>query len=283
MHILLQEIWENNSWNNDYRNTYNYDTNSTTSLGEEWIGGAWVNDRRFTSTYDANGSLLIYLYEVWYNEWLNDSRYTYTYDQNGNRLTELSEDGLTGTWINEYRIAYTYENNNIISELKEVWVNESWYNEWRSGYVYENGNSVRGESYDWYNGAWLTAKGGLHIYYNNMNENIPFICKFVDISYDMFTGINEQPVNNIQYSLGNNYPNPFNPSTTINYSIASYSKVTIKVFGLLGNEVAALIDEDKSAGNYQVTWNAAYLPGGVYFYQLKTDSFIQTKKMILLK
>ena len=85
------------------------------------------------------------------------------------------------------------------------------------------------------------------------------------------------------YSLSQNYPNPFNPSTTFRYSIPQPSKVVIKVYDILGSEIAILMDEEKSTGTYELTWNAASLPSGVYFYQLKAGDFVGTKKMILLK
>jgi photosystem II stability/assembly factor-like uncharacterized protein len=85
------------------------------------------------------------------------------------------------------------------------------------------------------------------------------------------------------YSLSQNYPNPFNPSTTFRYSIPQTSKVVIKVYDILGNEIATLMDEEKSVGTYELTWNASSLPSGVYFYQIKAGSYIETKKMMLLK
>jgi hypothetical protein len=85
------------------------------------------------------------------------------------------------------------------------------------------------------------------------------------------------------YLLSNNYPNPFNPSTKIKYSVPQASQVQIKVFDVLGNEIETLVNEEKPAGTYELTWNAADLPSGVYFYQLKAGSFIETKKMLLLK
>jgi len=85
------------------------------------------------------------------------------------------------------------------------------------------------------------------------------------------------------YSLSQNYPNPFNPSTTFRYSIPTQSKVVIKVFDILGNEIATLMDEEKSVGTYELTWYAVNLPSGVYFYQLKAGDFTSVKKMILLK
>lgn len=85
------------------------------------------------------------------------------------------------------------------------------------------------------------------------------------------------------YILYQNYPNPFNPSTTIEYSLPKKSYVTLKVYDILGNEVAYLVDEEKNRGNYSVNFNPAGLASGVYFYRLQADSFIQTKKMALIR
>jgi Secretion system C-terminal sorting domain len=96
-----------------------------------------------------------------------------------------------------------------------------------------------------------------------------------------------------EYSLEQNYPNPFNPSTKIKYAVPVVSFITLKVFDLLGNEIAILVDEEKTVGVYEVEFsakggsasggNAEELTSGIYFYQLKTDSFVETKKMILLR
>ncbi|MCH7965541.1 MAG: T9SS type A sorting domain-containing protein [Bacteroidetes bacterium] len=85
------------------------------------------------------------------------------------------------------------------------------------------------------------------------------------------------------FSLSQNYPNPFNPSTTINYQIPELSFVTIKVYDVLGNEVAALVNEQKPAGKYEVGFNASELVSGVYFYTLSAGEFVQSKRMLLLK
>lgn len=86
-----------------------------------------------------------------------------------------------------------------------------------------------------------------------------------------------------EYNLAQNYPNPFNPSTTIRYSIPQTSRVVIKVYDILGNEIALLIDEEKTVGTYELTWNAASMPSGVYFYQLRVGDYVNTKKMVLMK
>jgi photosystem II stability/assembly factor-like uncharacterized protein len=86
-----------------------------------------------------------------------------------------------------------------------------------------------------------------------------------------------------RFNLTQNYPNPFNPTTTINYSVAKAGLVSIKVYDLLGREIVTLVNENKSIGNYRVQFNAANFVSGIYFYQLKSDEYIQTKKMLLLK
>ena len=85
------------------------------------------------------------------------------------------------------------------------------------------------------------------------------------------------------YSLGQNFPNPFNPSTVILYTLPSGGLVTLRIFNLLGQEVALLVNERKEAGYYQATWSASNVPSGVYFYRLQAGEFVQTKKAILLK
>ncbi len=87
----------------------------------------------------------------------------------------------------------------------------------------------------------------------------------------------------IGFSLSQNYPNPFNPSTKINYSVPRSNRVTIKVYDILGNEAATLVNEDKQAGNYSVNFRANKLSSGVYFYRMQAGSFVQTNKLLLLK
>jgi len=94
---------------------------------------------------------------------------------------------------------------------------------------------------------------------------------------------NDSPVIPENPLLYNNYPNPFNPSTIIRFSIPEESFVTIKVFNTLGEEVAQLVNEEKPVGSYEVEFDAIALPSGIYFYQLQVGSFSESKKMILLK
>ncbi len=86
-----------------------------------------------------------------------------------------------------------------------------------------------------------------------------------------------------EFKLYQNYPNPFNPTTIISYTVPEMEFVTLKVYDVLGNEVATLVNEEKTAGDYEVEFFGNGLTSGIYFYQLKAGGFIQTKKMVFIK
>jgi len=112
------------------------------------------------------------------------------------------------------------------------------------------------------------------------NPNRKWDSVMVDISV---TGIEENPSRPASFKLFDNYPNPFNPTTTISFSIPATGFTSLKVYDILGNEVATLVNEEKPAGNYEVRFDASSLSSGVYFYRLQAGEFINTKKMILMK
>jgi hypothetical protein len=96
-------------------------------------------------------------------------------------------------------------------------------------------------------------------------------------------GIDDEKKLPNSFQLFQNYPNPFNPTTSIKYSVPSLQFTIIKVYDVLGNEVATLVNEQKSPGEYEVEFDASNLSSGIYFYRLNTGSFSSIKKMIYLK
>ncbi len=124
--------------------------------------------------------------------------------------------------------------------------------------------------------------------YFNMLVDSPYVYIHV---VDKITGVNQSTSIPNQFILEQNFPNPFNPTTTIQFSIPSPSQgegqrvrlVTLKVYDVLGQEISTLVNEQKSPGNYQVTFDGSELPSGVYFYRLEAGSFSQTKKFVLMK
>lgn len=116
-----------------------------------------------------------------------------------------------------------------------------------------------------------------YLYVGTVDSGLYRSVKSTDVKYDHNS---EFP---LYFSLSHNYPNPFNPSTEITYSIPKATDVTLKIYDLLGREVALLVNERKPAGEYTLNWNAAGLPGGVYFYRIVAGEFIETKKMVAIR
>ena len=104
------------------------------------------------------------------------------------------------------------------------------------------------------------------------------------ITYGTVTNIgnNPEPFPS-RFQLQQNYPNPFNPQTKISFSVPKESFITLKIFDVLGREVATLMNEKKPVGEYSVPWNADNVPSGVYFYKLLAGDFVETKKMVFVK
>jgi hypothetical protein len=126
----------------------------------------------------------------------------------------------------------------------------------------------------------LTQSEGVSVH--NPNGLLGFECIDKRIQTGT-TNISSVSVNADSYVLSQNYPNPFNPVTKIDYKIAQPDFVSLKIFDLLGKEVAALVSKRQNAGSYSVEWNASHYPSGVYFYKLKTGSFSEVKRMMLIK
>ena len=97
------------------------------------------------------------------------------------------------------------------------------------------------------------------------------------------TDVQENSLNQAAYKLYSNYPNPYNPSTTFTYSLPEESLTSLKIYDAIGNEVAVVVDEIKSAGSHQIEFDATGLSSGIYYYTLQAGSFRETRKMVLLR
>jgi hypothetical protein len=86
-----------------------------------------------------------------------------------------------------------------------------------------------------------------------------------------------------EFQLAQNSPNPFNPTTAIQFSVPRESYVRLKVYNSLGVEVATLVDQQAAAGTYKINWNASHLASGIYMYRLEAGGFAQTKRLLLMK
>ena len=163
---------------------------------------------------------------------------------------------------------------------KEISYSETWF----SGMLYSKDSSM--------SLTWFTKEG----YFYNVEPKDQHQSSgsqvISSVSYMIplgFTGVTDQsPGIPAEYTLQQNYPNPFNPSTNIRVSVAQAGHVSLKVYNVLGVEVASLMNEQKEAGTFTVNWNASGLPSGMYLYRLTVTSdkgkvFDQAKKLVLLK
>ena len=193
----------------------------------------------------------------------------FTYDGWGMNIIQLHHDFGWGTLIAKKNLYYMTWTNTITTFDSQL--------------AYFTNESDKAVITDYY----IFLLGGDTLKYSKWNNGSTFFPFY----WTDLTSIQVSQEVILNYSLEQNYPNPFNPSTKIKYTIPSVTLrqaqsdilVSLKVFDVLGNEVAILVNEFKPAGDYNIDFTAASLPSGVYFYQLKAGEFIQTRKMLLLK
>ncbi len=106
---------------------------------------------------------------------------------------------------------------------------------------------------------------------------------FAEGHYGVITEVEEPVSRSMDYKLSQNFPNPFNPSTTISFSIPERQRITLDIYNLLGEKVASVLNKEMDQGSYDIHFDASSLSSGIYFYTLRAGNFTSTKKMMLLK
>ena len=202
---------------------------------------------------------------------------------------------LTGGHQAEMYIGGTFTGWNLSIEMSlegDLWMaNEISIPEGNHELKFANTNDWSGD--DWGNATGLTGiaqltTGGEPNISFTISESGYFDIYFDDLSLEYSI---EGPVDiaietaeiPLQYKLNQNYPNPFNPITTVKFSIPAKTHVNISIFNILGQRIITLIDENKAAGTFQIRWDASNYSTGLYFYQIKTTDFVQTKKLMLVR
>ncbi len=153
--------------------------------------------------------------------------------------------------------------------------------------ILPGGDSVQCLRVD-HSGGWffLTQTGTFVLIFSNgmqPNTGVVRIQGMYIFEGKLPTPVRQEPPIAASFALKQNYPNPFNPSTIIKYQLPANSRVTLKVYDVLGREVTTLVDEIQSAGTHVVTFDGARFPSGVYFYRLETGTYHDVKKLLLLK
>ncbi|MFZ1520273.1 MAG: T9SS type A sorting domain-containing protein [Ignavibacteriaceae bacterium] len=181
--------------------------------------------------------------------------------------SSVVDDDVTLNWTT------ATETNNSGFQVERRKTLEARSEEWENlGFVNGNGTTTETKSYS-YNDENLSAGK-----YQYRLKQIDF-----DGTFEYSNIAEAEILPPARFSLEQNYPNPFNPSTSIQYAIASKQFVQLKVFDILGKEITTLVNEEKSAGNHKIEFNASNLSSGIYYYKITAGEFVQTRKMILLK
>ena len=234
-------------------------------------GGEYMNASKVTYTYDSNGNELVVTY---YNAdfatqgWIESSRTSYTYDGKGLN-THILHEIWGGAWVNEHLYTMTYNGaGHEIEDLHQQWDGSAWLNADRENSIYNsNGDPVEFIFQEWV-GNWQNETRWLYEYTGTLVQN--------DI---------KQP-NHFTLS---SYPNPFNPSTTISFTLPTTSRVTLQIFDTNGTLIKTLLDNvTKEAGQHSSLWSGTNsknksAASGVYWYRLTSADYQQTSRGLLLK
>lgn len=233
--------------------------------------GLWSNTSLTNCEWDNNGNNTLYVYQRWENE----------------------------NWVNNYKyIRQFYSFNRMTNELYQLWDGSNWYdvdNVYRN--FDTNGNILDATYTHFQNGSWIRAEGYIQTVEGSWNGSgyasgkgiwHGVVCHKLYGFSSPLTGLNEnEPVNN-EFILRNNYPNPFNPSTSISYSLPKGSFVNIAIYDLLGKELKSLVTEFQIPGDYKIHWDGTdnysqQVSTGIYLLRMQSGKYQKSIKMILIK
>lgn len=187
--------------------------------------------------------------------WINDLNRKITNDQNGNQLLQLDLVWNGNDWENSIRRFFTFDGlNYTLSVYCELWNGTQWF--------LENGEFII-ENPDGFRAGFLMHNAFIYYKTTGVNDEISALAE--------------------NYSLYQNYPNPFNSTTKIKYTIPQSGEVTIKIFDIMGSEVATVVNKYQTTGSYEENFQADDISSGIYFCQLQAGNFRATIKLILLK
>ncbi len=286
---ILEQSYTNYNWTDSKYYTFEYDSLSQLvhKIESIKVNNNWNEEYHYYYLYNQNGSLLKYTQKRWVpNAWILNYQELYTYDENQYLLTKISQvgDGL-GNGINELKTNRTY---NILGQITSNVLSRYNSGSWKilDSTIYEyddNLNCIKAANYGIENGNYVPTYNILDIYYNQSSEYLSIYSNYAAISYILINNVSENDFFANSFSLENNYPNPFNPSTTISFNIPKTDYVSLKIFDCIGKEVATLINQELVAGKHSIIWNADKNASGIYFYKLSSGKYTITKKMCLIK
>lgn len=273
----VSEIDAQVAWLGYHRIQNSYDGNQNltqriTQRGEmTGIQTSWENIRKELMTYDGQGNMTEHVYQAFRSQsWTDSLRRTYQYNASNRQTHVLVETSSGGSWENDSQTQTLYENGNAVEEIHQDWQG-SWINQERITTTYDVQNRpVIMIIYDWLDPAWEEEEQYL-------------------FNYESQTGVENDGASTPADFQLSNYPNPFNPATTIRVELGGKETVTLTVLDVRGRLVRTLIhDRQMHAGKHEIVWNGRddsglAAPSGVYLIRLQGRSRTRTERCLLLK
>jgi hypothetical protein len=269
---LVERSWwakVDTGWQEQYKYLWWYDSvgNTTCWRRQNWESGVLTDKIQVSYGYDGKSRITSNLYEWWiHDQWNATELLVYTYDEAGRVIEETINKMQDSAWISYSRKTSVYDSVGSMSvELSELWWSGAWHYNGRELLAYGNDGMLSERIVQrWIDDLWQN------------DERYSY-------EWSLATDVEASAPLPMRPELSPNYPNPFNPSTQITYTLLSASNVSLRIFNLLGEEVATLVNERMESGKHSTEWSGGGFPGGVYFYRLVAGEFIETKKMVLLK
>jgi hypothetical protein len=297
--VTLNESWTNGQWINTLLDSCTFDAkgNRLSEYIRGWVGDHWKDSLLENLTYNGNGKML------------TDTTYTYangqtkvfmenlfSYDADGNCISTLTQ-GFFGSIFNPIPHVWciltdtcTYDaNGRLLNDIRrQLGMDGVYYPKRRYTYTYDTfGNlltiSYKGPGDQWHMyDRWIYINAGNYLY---LVYDFPYVVDTVHLNFSYFTMTitvvpDPRNGNTVGSTLFQNYPNPFNSTTTINYKVTEPGFVSIKIFDVMGTEVANLVNEKKPDGEYTIEWNGAGLSNGLYFCKLQIGNHSEVKKIL---
>ncbi|MFH0735674.1 MAG: T9SS type A sorting domain-containing protein [bacterium] len=310
--------YENDIWIPIKTNTFMYDSNNNLleKQYKKYENDIWIPIETNTFVYDSNNKLIEQYYKQWDTNWIDVYQYLYLYNSSDQLIEKKINDFVDGNWVFRMKCLYAYYAQGQIGAvsyyngdgyllsydeytysggLLTFIQNMMWeyFHLYMGSYVAQNWLEYRYDNYENCNYATYSIKIGygshvkdrtFNLLYNNGSSSLSLDGARVQVIYSTLTDVNESEISVVdKFSLSQNYPNPFNPNTTISFSLPKQEFVTLKIYDILGKEIATLFSEELKAGTYQKDWQPKGLSSGIYFYRLQAGKYTETHKMSFLK
>ncbi len=245
------------------------------------IGWGWTNVPPAITEVKYNGSLTFYM--QWSYNLVNYRVYKYPWKTN---IFTTKPDSLSFGYVplgdSLFKSLVVVNNSNQEMEINGLLNRDSSYhvNESLPILIAAQDSAVLNVKFKPKSGP--NHPDDLYLQWNKKDERIARIVKLSGTTDSIATGVNKGQ-NKLEFTLAQSYPNPFNPTTKISFTIPKEGNVTLKVYDILGREISTLINSELKPGNYNINFSAENLPSGVYLYNLRVNDYNMTKKMLLLR